>query len=833
MNSKLFLLLLLFSCCCFSQGHEKLPLKKILDQIAAMHEVKFSYIEQELIVYTMVPPDSKLPLEAKLTYIENHTRLRFEAGAKGYYTLYNDHKMDKPLCGFLIDAATGTGIENAYINMPGVAAVTSNAKGYFELPVLASTTIEIRHVGYEPQLVDPQDLYVPDCPSIKMKAVVEKLVEITAQRYVATGITKNDFGTLTVRPGKFGILPGLTEPDILQTMQQIPGIVSVDETVSNINVRGGTHDQNLFMWNGIRMFQTGHFFGLLSAFNPLLATRITVAKNGSSAFFGESVSSYVDITSHTKAIDSCYNVVTADMISANFFSKIRLSKDATIQAAGRRTYTDVFITPTFETYEDRVFTNNSLPDNGSAITDKDFYFYDFSIQYHERIGGRHEFIVDGIGVENTVGFLQHTPISQKESRLSQKNFGASLHWKTQWSDKQSSEIQGYYSWYNLNAENETFTAAQQTIQQNGVRNLGLRFSHNAILSDRVEINAGYQLDHLSMTNTDAVKVPAEFRTQKEVSQSHAFIAESNYESRDAATKIQVGIRANYFEKYDLLRLEPRLSLSHALTRTFKIELLGELKSQTLSQVVDQQQDFLGIQNKRWVLANENTIPIQTSNQVSLGFTYSDKGWLLTLDNFYKKIAGITTAEQGFRNQLESSPAVGNYRVFGTELLLQKNFTHFFSWISYSYNDNRYQFGPLLPSEFRNTTAISHMVSCAGIYEWKRFQLALGARWHTGTPYTTVQRFIADAGNPENSQILYNDPNGARLDDYFQVNCSASKTWDLNSKMSITASVSVLNMLDTKNLIGRYYRIDTAANTLENVDTRSLGITPNACLRLNF
>ena len=44
-------------------------------------------------------------------------------------------------------------------------------------------------------------------------------------------------------------------------------IISVDESVANINIRGGTHDQNLFLWNNIRMFQTGHFFGLISAFS--------------------------------------------------------------------------------------------------------------------------------------------------------------------------------------------------------------------------------------------------------------------------------------------------------------------------------------------------------------------------------------------------------------------------------------------------------------------------------------------------------------------------------------------------------------------------------------
>jgi hypothetical protein len=51
----------------------------------------------------------------------------------------------------------------------------------------------------------------------------------------------------------------------------------------------------------------------------MVTTKIRISKNGSSAFFGESVSSLIDMSSHTQSIDSCYNAVAVDMISANFF----------------------------------------------------------------------------------------------------------------------------------------------------------------------------------------------------------------------------------------------------------------------------------------------------------------------------------------------------------------------------------------------------------------------------------------------------------------------------------------------------------------------------------
>lgn len=87
----------------------------------------------------------------------------------------------------------------------------------------------------------------------------QKLDEITISNYLTTGINKDNSGAITIAPKQFGILPGLIAPDILKTIQDLPGVLSVDETVSNINVRGGTHDQNLILYDGIKMYQSGHF----------------------------------------------------------------------------------------------------------------------------------------------------------------------------------------------------------------------------------------------------------------------------------------------------------------------------------------------------------------------------------------------------------------------------------------------------------------------------------------------------------------------------------------------------------------------------------------------
>lgn len=819
--------------------NQRLALKTLLAQISQKHDVRFSYIEDELVVYMLASPDENLTLAKKIEYIEAHTQLKFETVSANYYVVSNNRKMDKPLCAYLIDSESGRGIENAQITMQGLSVeVFSNADGYFELPVLAPNTIQIRHLGYENIQIEPQSIYVSDCPKLQLKPVIEELKPVLAHRYIATGITKNDNGTLTVRPGKFGILPGLTEPDVLQTMQQVPGISSIDETVSNINVRGGSHDQNLFLWNGIRMFQTGHFFGLISAFNPMLATNISISKNGSSARYGEGVSALVDVSSHTKKIDSCYNAVSVDLINANFFSKIKLSDKATIQAAGRRTFTDVATTPTFKMYRDRIFDNTEIYDvTGNRkipIRSKnDFYFYDFSLQYHQKIGTKHEFVLDGIGIRNEVDFTQSRELDTIKNSISQQNFGASFHWRSSWNDLHFSEFQAYGSQYGLDSHSRDFTDGFGQSNRNSIFDLGLRLHHSYAVSDRFDATFGYQYDAINVGNDLRTFDPDFSQSSDETSRTHAVLAEGDYASADAKTKIRAGLRLNYFERFALVLAEPRLVLIRSLTQKLKLEILAERKSQSISQIASHGQDFLGIDNNRWVLANESGVPVQKSTQFSAGLTFEHDGWLVAVDNFYKHVSGINASEQDFRNQFEGVQATGSYRVLGSEFFAQKSFGKFYSWISYTYNDNRYDFDAFAPSRFDNNFAIKHAISCAAIYEWNELRFALGAKWHSGRVTTLPTGIIIDPANPSNSEITFGQPNSRTLKEYVQVNFSASKNWTLAPKTVLSASASVLNILDRKNVINQYYRINEASDSAERVTSYSLGLTPNVALKLIF
>ena len=827
----------LFSLLGIAQKDRKeIPLKNILGLISKDHQVRFSYIEDEIVVYALTPPDKNWSLEEKINYLKRITRLQFKRISEKYFTIYDDKKVDKPLCGYLIDAVSGKGIENALIKIENTDFTTfTEANGHFTIPKISSENIRIQHQGYQTFSISPEALNVPDCPKFQLQPILQNLDEVITHRYLTTGISKKNDGTIVIKPKKFGLLPGLIEPDVLQTMQQIPGIISIDETISNINVRGGTHDQNLFLWNGIRMFQTGHFFGLISAFNPSLAQNITISKNGSSAFFGESVSSLVDISSQTGNTENTNASLSSNMISAEFYAKVKISDNSNFTFSARRSLTDIFQSPTYRSYSNRIFQNTVITDlTTNAIvgykSHVDFYFYDITAQFEQKIGSKHQFNIDVIAIENTLKFDQSTATLSKNSALEQESFGGSLQWKTNWNANHNTEFKAYFSAYDLNSTNQTLESNQILAQKNKVLDYGFQIRNANRINERFTINTGYQINEIGVTNFDEINLPLFSRTTTNVLISHAGIAEGVYETGNKKTFIRGGLRANYFDKFGLFLAEPRLQLSQALGNHWRLEILGEQKSQTLSQIIDLQQDFLGLEKRRWTLANNGNIPVQKSNQLSIGLSYKKNNWLITVDNFYKKITGITSSSQGFLNQFELDRAIGDYQVLGSEFLVQKSFNRFYTWLSYAYNDNMYDFKTLNSTSFPNNFEVTHAVSWAAIYEWKKVKLALGAKWHTGRPITTPTNFIVTEANPT---IIYNAPNNEQLKDYFQVNFSASKEWRLGATTRLQTSASILNLLNTRNSINRFYRVNTTDNTVESVDTYSLEMTPNFNIKFSF
>ena len=836
----------MFLCFVFvssSQAQNKdnaILLKTLLDNLATQHKVNFNYIEEEIIIFKLIPPDSKLTLKKKLAYISEKTKIEFKFIADNFISVLNNKKLDKPFCGYLIDTETQQPIESATVHIANTNySISSNEKGYFELQLRSPNDIEISHVNYEKITVKPEQLYTETCPTFTLKPIINELEEVVTEVFLTKGIAKKQDGSFEIKPKKFGLLPGLTEPDVFETLKQIPGINSIDETQSNINVRGGTHDQNLFLWNGIRLFQTSHFFGLISALNPHLAHNIKVVKNGSSSFYGESVSSVIDISTHSPNIEEQNASIGLNLINSDFYVKFKPSNTSNIEISSRRAFTDIINTPTYKSYYNRIFQNTVVRNiNTNQLidyyNDENFYFYDFTAQYHKKINAKSDLYVDGITIYNkldlTESKVENIATITKESALNQQTLGGNITFITNWNLKNQTEINVYGSYYTIASKNESIETNQIFNQENTILDMGLRIKNNHILNDVFHFNNGYQFNEIRIQNNDQVNNPAYLKKSKDVLRIHALIAEMQYTSKNTLLKTTFGLRGNYIQEFKKVLVEPRLQLNYSLSKFFQLEVLGEQKSQTTSQIIDLQQDFLGIEKRRWILSNNNDIPIIKSQQISIGFTFKKSNWLVSLDNYYKKTTGITSSSQGFQNQLEFVEINGSYTVFGNELLVQKQFKKFITWMSYSYTDNDYTFDSFLPTSFPNNFEIKHTIGAAVIYDYKKLKIALGSRWFTGKPNTIP---LSTSPSSSTSPIAYNSPNAENLEDYFQVNISGSYNFKITKSVQLVMGLSIQNVLNSKTIINQNYRVNQNTNSVEQINTYSLERTPNAFFRFTF
>jgi hypothetical protein len=815
-------------------------LKIILIAIEKQHHVNFNYTENNITGIKITPPIHSLSLPKKLKYLEKKTNLSFENIDNKFINIATRNAGNKPiLCGYILAENDNKPLENANILLPDGNGVMTNSLGYFELNQQTKTGFSVSYLGYKTKQVSTSELQTNGCLKILLQTEATLLPEIKTNRFLTSGISKNNNGAFEIKPKKFGILPGLIEPDVLQTMQQIPGINSADESVASINVRGGTHDQNLFLWNGIKMYQTGHFFGLISAFNPNLAHTISIYKNGSSAFYGESVSSVVVISSNPNTFEKNTFSAGLNMINADVYTKLNLSKKGFIEISGRKSITDFVESPTYTEYYNKAFQNTSITDfvrnqNIDYSSDKKFSFYDTSIKYSQKIGSKNHLILDLITINDKLKVFQtatNNSIVQSENDiLNQRNFGGNLFWKRNWNNKNTTNINIYSSYYELIA-NKSITEGNQTVvQENVVLDNGIKIENNHQINSKLTINNGYQFNEVGASNLDEVNTPKFYRKIKDVLRIHAVVLEAKYNDTLSKIYFNTGLRMNYIEKFQKYRIEPRLQFNYGLTKHLSLEILGELKSQNCQQIIDLQKDYFGIEKRRWILSNNTTIPVQKSKQVSLSFYYIKNNWLFTFENFYKKVSGITSSSQGFQNQLEFLKINGDYEVLGTEVLIQKKINHFLTWFSYTYNDNNYNFPSFIPPVFSNNFEMDHTISWAGIYEKNNFKMALGSKWYSGRPETTPINTTIDAANPE---IKYNSPNNKHMSPFFQVNFSSTYKWETDNGIQYKLGLSVLNILNQKNEINEYYRTSSLTNSIEEVKTYALQRTPNVSFRIVF
>lgn len=123
----------------------------------------------------------------------------------------------------------------------------------------------------------------------------EKLDSAVVTDYRPRSDRKTQTSMIKIDRKDFKFKSVLSSPDVIKTLQMLPGVTPGNEMSSTMNVRGGTGNDNLYLMDNVPLYQSGHFLGLFSVFNTDMVETVDFYKGGFPAQFGSRASSVVDV----------------------------------------------------------------------------------------------------------------------------------------------------------------------------------------------------------------------------------------------------------------------------------------------------------------------------------------------------------------------------------------------------------------------------------------------------------------------------------------------------------------------------------------------------------
>ncbi len=202
--------------------------------------------------------------------------------------------------GFVTAAQSGEALIGATISLSGDQAftTTTNAYGFYSLTIpTGEYVLNCSYVGFQEldEVLAIEQGYRNNIGLSAKVADTLQSVMITSAgkksivRNVVTGnhrLSITDIKKMAMGGG---------EPDVLKSLQFLPGIQASAEGTTNLSVRGGSYDQNLILLDEAPVYNPTHTMGFFSAFNTDALKDVAIYKGVFPAQYGGRLSSVVDI----------------------------------------------------------------------------------------------------------------------------------------------------------------------------------------------------------------------------------------------------------------------------------------------------------------------------------------------------------------------------------------------------------------------------------------------------------------------------------------------------------------------------------------------------------
>ncbi len=233
------------------------------------------------------------------------------------------HAQTTDVYGVVIDSLTKQRIPFTNISVVGtLRGAAANNLGFYLIPKLPPGTYEISasSIGY---IKGVKTVVVREGKSVELNFELSPIpiqseeVLVTAPRRRLEIETKTTSVHVLERQDLKQV-PVAGQQDLLQSLKILPGIVSTSDVSSRFYVRGGAGDQNLFMFDGIRIYYPFHALGIYSVFSPEVVDNVEVYTGAFPPGFGGKLSSVVNITARDGRADRLAGRANANFLSSEF-----------------------------------------------------------------------------------------------------------------------------------------------------------------------------------------------------------------------------------------------------------------------------------------------------------------------------------------------------------------------------------------------------------------------------------------------------------------------------------------------------------------------------------
>ena len=755
------------------------------------------------------------------------------------------------IAGYARDAKTGEPIAGAsiYIEKPRIG-VFSDQYGYYSISLPRGRHIlNIQSIGMRDTrrllLVYGDGKMNIDLQTqvMTLKKVIVSAEKASNVRRTEMGVQKIDIKTIKQVPVVFG------EADVLRVVMTLPGVKTVGEASTGLNVRGGSADQNLVLFNDGTIYNTAHFFGMFSAFNPEVVKDVELYKSSIPAKFGGRLSSVLDINSREGNKKEITGSAGVGLLTSRLNIEGPLVKDKTSFILGGRT-----------TYANWLLAN--LPDqykNSRAS------FYDVNLNISHEINKSNSLYFMGYLSQDRFNLNNDTTYG-----YGNRNIG--LKWKHVFNNKMYSLVSAGYDryQYSITSRHNPVTAYKLGFD---INQLYLKANFSWFLSSSHTLEFGLNTLRYKLhpgayqpVGKPSLVVPDVLEPEQAL-ESAAYI--SDRYTISSALSLEAGLRYSIYSYLGPNQVnnyapgqpittdnlidtknyssgafiktysnpEYRLSARYIVTENFSIKAGYNTQRQYIHAISN---TTAMAPTDIWKLSDPNIRP-QSGDQVSLGLYRNFKNNTIetSLEVYYKRIKNFLDYKSGallvMNHHIETDVLQTKGKAYGVELLIKKLTGKFNGWFSYTWSRVLLRQDDPNAGEVINNGSFypanydkPHDVTVVSNYRFShRFSISLNATYSTGRPITLPIGIFYYANS---WRTLYADRNAYRIPDYFRTDFSMNIEGNhkVHQKTHNSWTIGVYNLTGRKNAYSVYYTSENGA-----VNGYKLSIFGSAIPFVNF